>query len=449
MVHTIQWRVASDEALDFWAARLADADVATERTEDGALAFADFEGLRHELLAVAVDDAPLAARAPDIPAEHALLGFHGVRAYASRPDASTALLEAIGFAHDGGADWTLRGDERRAALRYDAPPQRRGVTSAGTVHHVAWSAADDAELEAVRAQAVQAGARATRDHRPPVLPLRLLPRAQRRALRARQPRHRLRVRRAAGVARRGAQAAAAVRGAPRAARAGADAADQPARRDARMTELVHAIRPAAGEPQGALVLMHGRGADEHDLAPFLDLLDPKRRLVGVTPGGPLFLPPGGRHWYVVPRVGFPDPDTFRASYELLQRDVPQLTGVPWERTILGGFSQGTVMAYALGLGAGRPTPAGIVAMSGFIPTVEGWSADLDRPGLPVWIAHGRRDPVIGVEFGQAARDALDRRRRRRDLPRARRRPPRRSARAGRAAGVGASAPSRRAPATAP
>ena len=150
-----------------------------------------------------------------------------------------------------------------------------------------------------------------------------------------------------------------------------------------MTELVHSVRPAAGEPDGALVLMHGRGADEHDLEPFLDLLDPKRRLVGVTPGGPLFLPPGGRHWYVVPRVGFPDPDTFRGSYELLQREVPELTGVPWERTILGGFSQGTVMAYALGLGAGRPTPAGIVAMSGFIPTVDSWSADMDRPGLPV------------------------------------------------------------------
>jgi glyoxalase family protein len=161
MVHTIQWRVASEESLAFWAARLADADVATERTEDGALAFADFEGLRHELLAVAVDDAPLAAHAEDIPAEHALLGFHGVRAYAERPDASAPLLEAIGFAHEGGADWTLRGEERHAALRYDAPPAQRGVTSAGTVHHVAWSAADDAELDAVRARAVQAGARAT------------------------------------------------------------------------------------------------------------------------------------------------------------------------------------------------------------------------------------------------------------------------------------------------
>jgi phospholipase/carboxylesterase len=173
-----------------------------------------------------------------------------------------------------------------------------------------------------------------------------------------------------------------------------------------MTELAHRLRPAAGEPRGALVLLHGRATDEHDLFGLLDLLDPHRRLVGLTPGGPLFLAPGGRHWYVVPRVGFPDRDTFHASYELLQRDVPALTGMPWERTIIGGFSQGTVMAYALGLGAGRPTPAGIVAMSGFIPTVEGWTADVDRPGLPVWIAHGRRDPVIGVEFARAARDAL-------------------------------------------
>jgi phospholipase/carboxylesterase len=173
-----------------------------------------------------------------------------------------------------------------------------------------------------------------------------------------------------------------------------------------MTELVHRLRPAAGEARGALVLLHGRGADENDLFGLLDLLDPRRRLVGLTPGGPLFLPPGGRHWYAVPRVGYPDDDTFQASYELLSREVPGLTGVPWERTVLGGFSQGTVMAYALGLGAGRPTPAGIVAMSGFIPTVEGWSADLERPGLPVWIAHGRRDPVISVEFARAARAAL-------------------------------------------
>jgi glyoxalase family protein len=160
MVHTIQWRVASDDALGFWEARLRDADVATELA-DGALALADFEGLRHELHAVTVDDAPLAAAAPDIPAEHALLGFHGVRAYAARPSASAALLEALGFSGYGDARWTVRGDERHATLLYDEPPAERGRTSAGTVHHVAWSAADDAELDAIRSQAVAAGAHAT------------------------------------------------------------------------------------------------------------------------------------------------------------------------------------------------------------------------------------------------------------------------------------------------
>jgi phospholipase/carboxylesterase len=171
--------------------------------------------------------------------------------------------------------------------------------------------------------------------------------------------------------------------------------------------LVHHLRPAAGDPAGALVMLHGRGADEHDLEPFLDLLDPQRRLVGLTPGAPLFLPPGGRHWYVVPRVGYPDPDTFEASFAALAEQVPQLTGIPWERTIVGGFSQGSVMSYALALGRGRPTPAGLIVMSGFIPEVDGFEPDVDRPGLPVWITHGRRDPVISVDFARAAQALLE------------------------------------------
>jgi glyoxalase family protein len=160
MVHTVQWRVGSEDALAFWTARLANEGVATEHDE-GTVAFVDFEGLRHELVAVAVEDAPLVASTPDIPAEHALQGFQGVRAYAGAPERSARLLEALGFRPEGATEWTLVGDERRAAFGYDAPPAQRAMTSAGTVHHVAWSAADDAELDAFRRRAIEAGAHAT------------------------------------------------------------------------------------------------------------------------------------------------------------------------------------------------------------------------------------------------------------------------------------------------
>jgi len=121
----------------------------------------------------------------------------------------------------------------------------------------------------------------------------------------------------------------------------------------------------------------------------LDELDPERRLVGVTPRGPLSLPPGGAHWYAVRRIGYPDPGTFDATYGLLSSWIDALgdeLGVPIARTVIGGFSQGAVMSYALGLGRGRPAPAGIIALSGFMPTVEGFALDLaDRENLPVEI----------------------------------------------------------------
>ncbi|HVG73759.1 MAG TPA: hypothetical protein VM824_00140 [Thermoleophilaceae bacterium] len=169
-------------------------------------------------------------------------------------------------------------------------------------------------------------------------------------------------------------------------------------------------RPAAAEPEGALVLLHGRGADERDLFPLLDMLDPERRLLGATARGPLSLPPGGAHWYVVQRVGYPDPQTFHSTYPELAAWLDGMLaehGIPPERTILGGFSQGSVMSYALGLGPDRPRPAGIMALSGFLPTVEGFELELSRAkGLPVAIGHGTHDPVISVEFGRDARDRL-------------------------------------------
>lgn len=178
-----------------------------------------------------------------------------------------------------------------------------------------------------------------------------------------------------------------------------------------MSPLVHRERPADGEPAGLLVLHHGRGADEHDLLPLADVLDPERRLHVVTPGGPLTLPGRpGRHWYVVPRVGYPDPETFHAAYRALagfHDGLWERFGLGADRTVLGGFSMGSVMSYALGLAADRPVPAGLLIFSGFVPTVDGWAPDLPARGqLPMFIAHGRNDPVIGVEFAHRARELL-------------------------------------------
>jgi phospholipase/carboxylesterase len=176
--------------------------------------------------------------------------------------------------------------------------------------------------------------------------------------------------------------------------------------------LIHRERPATGDPAGLLILHHGRGADEHDLLGLADVLDPEQRLHVVTPRGPLTVPGWpGYHWYTVPRVGYPDPETFRRAYADLSAfhdEIWERTGIGPERTVLGGFSMGSVMSYALGLVGERPTPAGILAFSGFIPTVEGWQPDLgSRTDLPVFIAHGRQDPIMDVAFARRAHELLD------------------------------------------
>ena len=167
--------------------------------------------------------------------------------------------------------------------------------------------------------------------------------------------------------------------------------------------MTFAQRPAAGEAAGALVLFHGRGADQYDLLPLLDALDPERRLSGYCPRGPLSLPPGGAHWYAVPRVGYPDPATFAQGYAAASGFVDEL---PHERIVLGGFSQGAVMALSVGLGVGRPRPAAVIGFSGFVPVVEGWDLDAERPFPPIALAHGTYDSVIPVEFGRRSRDLL-------------------------------------------
>jgi phospholipase/carboxylesterase len=171
-------------------------------------------------------------------------------------------------------------------------------------------------------------------------------------------------------------------------------------------EIRQLERPAAGEPEGALVLLHGRGADERDLFPLLDAFDPERRLLGITPRGPLALPPGGAHWYRLGGIPTPDPATFWPTFEAAAAFLDALP-VPMEQVVLGGFSQGAVMSWALGLGAGRPRPAAILAMSGFMPEVPGFELDLGGlEGYPVAVVHGSLDPVIPVQFGRAAAERI-------------------------------------------
>jgi phospholipase/carboxylesterase len=171
-------------------------------------------------------------------------------------------------------------------------------------------------------------------------------------------------------------------------------------------------RPADGEPRGLLVLHHGRGTDAPDLLGLADMLDPGRVLHVAAPRAPLALPGSpGFHWYVVPRVGYPDHDTFHAARAALADFHDRLwerIGIGPEATVLGGFSMGTVMSYAMGLGADRPVVAGVLAFSGFVPVVDGWEPDFEgRDEMRAFIAHGEIDPVIGVEFGRRARDLIE------------------------------------------
>ena len=179
-------------------------------------------------------------------------------------------------------------------------------------------------------------------------------------------------------------------------------------------ELLHYLeRPAAGEPEGLLVLHHGRGTSERDLIGLADALDPAARLHVVTPRAPLTMPGSpGFHWYLVPRVGYPDHDTFHAARQALaglHDHLWEQTRIGPERTVLGGFSMGTVMSYTMAFDPERPAVAGVLAFGGFVPVVEGWEPTFrDRQATRAFIAHGRRDPVIEVGFAHRARDVLAR-----------------------------------------
>ena len=150
MVHTVCFRVGSGESLDWWQER------AGGTIEGGTLVLEDPEGLRLQLLVDESGEPPLVSDAPDIPPEHRLRGFAGVRAYASQPERSVRLLEALGFEQG----WVVQGDTRSAFYVYDEPPEQGGLQSGGTVHHVAF-ASQLAEHEAWRQRVIEGGGHPT------------------------------------------------------------------------------------------------------------------------------------------------------------------------------------------------------------------------------------------------------------------------------------------------
>ena len=192
MVHTVSFRVASADALDV----LGGAPGRRGRSRRGATATACGSRIPRASASSSssstVDDEPLVARHPEIPAEHALQGFDGVRAFARRPRGEPraargrARLRADRRGHVGGA----RRRRAAACYAYDAPPAPEpGIPGAGTVHHVAWASHDE-DHEAWQRRVTEAGrARDARD-RPLLVPLDLLPRAERRAVRDRDARPR-------------------------------------------------------------------------------------------------------------------------------------------------------------------------------------------------------------------------------------------------------------------
>lgn len=160
MIHRILWRLPSREALEFWHKRLGDAGIESV-LEGEALAFADPEGLTHEFFVYTGDEQPLIAHHKEIPAEFAIQGFEGVRAYSGNQEFTEEVLgDVLGFVKEGEGVWRVSGEERSGTYYLDPPPEERGIPGAGTVHHIAWASPID-QHEQWRERAASTGLYAT------------------------------------------------------------------------------------------------------------------------------------------------------------------------------------------------------------------------------------------------------------------------------------------------
>jgi glyoxalase family protein len=146
-IHTLQLGVGSEDALDFWADRLAGSDYSSERG-DGTLRFQDYDGLQFELVVAGDGNAPLRAEHPEVPVEHAIAGIEGARAYGAYANVEERLLtDTLGFTHLGDGEYRLDGEHRHFHWAYDSPPATRGIQGAGSVHHIAWASPEGDHLD--------------------------------------------------------------------------------------------------------------------------------------------------------------------------------------------------------------------------------------------------------------------------------------------------------------
>ena len=435
MIHTIQLGVAS-EAVAGLLGRAPRRQGLRERARRAArCAFADYDGLRFELVVADDGNPPLRAEHPEVPAEHAILGVEGARAYiAARPRRRPRAADRDARLHRGRRG-RVPPRRRRAPLPLGL---RRGDASAasrapGTVHHIAWHSRDDDHVALA----------AARRRRPACSVTPVIDRDYFDAIYFRQPQgilfeiattspgfavdedpehlgEELRLPAPARAPAPAARAAAAPRSTnPRAAQR---AEAEP------MSALTYRERPADGEPAGLLVLHHGRGADEHDLLGLADVLDPAaapaRRHAARAADDPRLagLPLVRRAARRLPRPRHV-PQRLRASSPRSTTSCGSAPASRPEHTVFGGFSMGSVMSYALGLGRRPPRPGRDPRLLGLRPGRRRLAARPRRraPTCAVFIAHGRRDPIMEVGFARRARALLEAGGLPVELPRVRRR----------------------------
>jgi len=159
-----------------------------------------------------------------------------------------------------------------------------------------------------------------------------------------------------------------------------------------------------------LFLMHGYSAEQHHLAAYVPLVDPGERFSAVCPRALHDLAEGdGASWWTRTDAG-PEPASVRAALDAVDALIERETtarGIDRSRCVIGGFSQGGMLALTLANRAGAPRYGGVWAMCGALPTIDGVELDLAAgAGTPVLVQYGTADTIVSVERAAGTAERL-------------------------------------------